>query len=150
MSHAATRWAWEIGIENTNDLIVLLCLADHADDTGTCWPGMPRIQQKTGLSESAVYRALRSLDEGGLLIRTPAAPGKRVMYQLDMPSPARNVEAPPTPGCQRDGNGRTPPRRHARRQEDCWMSTVAPSMKCSPSSTGAGHEKCGGTAGSSH
>mgnify|MGYP001156489285 CR=1 FL=1 len=48
--------------------LVLLALADHANDDGTgARPGLSRLGVKTGLSRRAVQRALAHLEEHGLI-----------------------------------------------------------------------------------
>ena len=47
--------------------IVLLKLADNANDNGKCWPSIPRIAHETELSERSVIRALDNLKESNLI-----------------------------------------------------------------------------------
>lgn len=47
---------------------VLLEFADHANDDGICWPGNARIMYNTGLSKSAVKKAISELREKGVLV----------------------------------------------------------------------------------
>ena len=47
--------------------IVLLKLADNANDNGKCWPSIPRIAHETELSERSVIRALDDLKESNLI-----------------------------------------------------------------------------------
>ena len=47
--------------------IVLLKLADNANDNGKCWPSIPRIAHETELSERSVIRALDSLKASNLI-----------------------------------------------------------------------------------
>lgn len=67
MSVAAMHWAWKHGRGTTTHRIVLLALADHAKDSGECWPGIKSIAGKTGTSRSTVKRAIRDLQCMGLL-----------------------------------------------------------------------------------
>lgn len=68
MSVKASTWAWEQPI-NGNAKLVLLALADHANDEGDCWPGVKTISLKTGFSESTVRRLIsRLVDEGYLSV----------------------------------------------------------------------------------
>ena len=49
--------------------LVLLALADHANDEGySIWPSANSLAKKTGLSERATKRALSQLTQMGLLI----------------------------------------------------------------------------------
>lgn len=47
--------------------IVLLKLADNANDNGKCWPSMARIAHETELSERSVIRAIEDLKESNLI-----------------------------------------------------------------------------------
>jgi Helix-turn-helix domain len=60
---------------------VHLILADHADDTGLCWPSVPTLAQECRMSKSAVYAALTDLEALGVVGRI-RSPGKRTRYRL--------------------------------------------------------------------
>jgi len=47
--------------------LVLLALADHADDDGVCWPGIARVAEKTGLARETVIRYIKKLRDDGWL-----------------------------------------------------------------------------------
>lgn len=47
--------------------LIMLALADHADDAGRCYPSMRRLQERTGLSERAVQTNVRALTDKGYL-----------------------------------------------------------------------------------
>ena len=70
MAIAAIEWAFNQSTPNPSAKLVLLALADHADEHGHCWPGIARIEQRTGLSRSTVIRALAELETGRLIERT--------------------------------------------------------------------------------
>ena len=57
MSLTATRWAWSVAVRPSTKL-VLLVLAEHADESGKCWPSITRLQQLTGLARSSVAATL--------------------------------------------------------------------------------------------
>lgn len=57
-------WAWQQDVSATETL-VLLALADHADDTGFCWPGQSGLASKTKMSRPAVNGILKRLVEKG-------------------------------------------------------------------------------------
>lgn len=46
---------------------VLMSLADQANDSGVCWPGVGSLCERTCLGERTVQRALRALEVAGLL-----------------------------------------------------------------------------------
>jgi hypothetical protein len=57
MSYDATTWAWRADVRGTKK-IVLLYLADLADEDGLCFPGSVRMTERCGVGRSAVFDAL--------------------------------------------------------------------------------------------
>ena len=47
--------------------LVMLALADHADDAGRCYPSNSRLKARTGLSERSVRGTIRALECAGFL-----------------------------------------------------------------------------------
>lgn len=47
--------------------LIMLALADHADDSGRCYPSISRLASRTGLSERALRTNIRSLEAQGYL-----------------------------------------------------------------------------------
>lgn len=77
MSIRASNWAWETGRAlglNHGQLLVLVRLADHADNDGCCWPGTRGIADYTCMGESSVRRILGQLEELALLHRDRRQP----------------------------------------------------------------------------
>ena len=60
--------AWMMRLKSSEKL-VLLRLADAADNRHVAFPGVPDIAWYTGLSERQVQRDLKSLEAAGLLLR---------------------------------------------------------------------------------
>jgi DNA-binding transcriptional MocR family regulator len=60
---------WSLQTLNCTQKMVLLALADSANDEGGCWPSIPTVCQKASLSERAVQNALRQLINLGLVHR---------------------------------------------------------------------------------
>jgi hypothetical protein len=76
--------------------LVMLALADHADDAGDCYPSVARIMSRTGLSERAVRGAFRKLsDAGALEITVGAGPAGCNRFRLK-PS---QYQSPPCTSC---------------------------------------------------
>jgi DNA-binding transcriptional regulator YhcF (GntR family) len=50
-------------------LLVLLALANHADDSGYCWPSVERIAHLSRTSRRTVQRQLVELETAGLVVR---------------------------------------------------------------------------------
>lgn len=59
-------WAWAQEISAT-EVLVLIALADHADDDGLCWPGQKGLAQKTKLTRQAINGILKRLKEAGII-----------------------------------------------------------------------------------
>ena len=57
---------WSLDISSTHKL-VLLALADNANDEGMCWPSMATIVAKTSLSDRCIQEAIRALEVTGML-----------------------------------------------------------------------------------
>lgn len=67
MSMLLSVAAWSVNLPAL-DKIVLLCLADHANADGRCWPSITRIGSRCGMSRASVMRALRALMSGGYIV----------------------------------------------------------------------------------
>ena len=70
MSIAALNWAWQQPCDNPTAKLVLLALADKANDEGECWPSMGHVADLAGVSSRQVSNHLNSLEGLGLLSRT--------------------------------------------------------------------------------
>lgn len=66
MSFEAIRWAFAQEIPGSEKL-VLLVLANHADDERTCYPSMATIAKETGTSRCNVMRIVPKLENKGLV-----------------------------------------------------------------------------------
>lgn len=111
MSIRAYNWAWErLDVDSHTDLLVLLALADHANDDGECWPGHAYVARKARLDERTVPRVIRRLAARGL-VRIAPREGKSNRYTLNLaddPGWAATGDAD-TPGSAPGvGEGETP------------------------------------------
>ncbi|MEA2078936.1 MAG: helix-turn-helix domain-containing protein, partial [Pseudomonadota bacterium] len=66
MSIAALNWAWHQILKPVPKL-VLMALADAADDQGVCWPSVATIAVKVGVSTRTVRRVIQMLIRHELL-----------------------------------------------------------------------------------
>jgi len=96
-----SSWVWRHADAAGNDLLVLLALADAADDE--C-PSVGVLERKTRLSESTVRRCLTRLCEAGLLVRE-SRPGMSNRYVITTSGGCQSDTPPGPEGCQSD----TPP-----------------------------------------
>lgn len=65
MSVKLISWAWENGPKDGVDLLVLLALADFADDAGRCYPSVKTIAEKARMTERGAQKVIRRLESAG-------------------------------------------------------------------------------------
>lgn len=118
MSVYPVAWVWKHSQASGNDLLVLLAIADCANDEGeNAYPKIDTVAAKTKLSRRTVQRAIQSLLElGELGVEEPASARKPVTYclpayqcQSDTP-PARGVSTTTSRGVTGDAEGCQPRR----------------------------------------
>lgn len=112
MSAKYTFAVYDTIVGSAKEKLVLLKLADNANDEGVCWPAMGYLQNHTELSRSSLLRALKSLEEKGFLTitRRKSDDGKQNLsniYKLILPSA---IVTPPSvilepPQCHGDTRG---------------------------------------------
>ncbi len=69
MSIRVMSYVWDIPEFKGSDKLVMLCLADHADDDGLCWPSIDTIARKSGVSPTTVKATLKKLEAGGWILK---------------------------------------------------------------------------------
>ena len=67
VSHRITKVCMYVTGISPPQKAVLMCLADHADDGGSCWPAVPRIAMWTCLGRTAVLDAQKALEQAGIV-----------------------------------------------------------------------------------
>lgn len=73
MSVKATSWVWyECDVAGA-DRMVLLALADFADESGHCFGSWTTLEHKTKLSRSTIARSLTRLEKDGVLTKVQSA-----------------------------------------------------------------------------
>ena len=102
MSVKAMAWAWEQTLKPT-DQLVLLALADHADDDGICWPGQKLIAEKCNVTRKTVWASLKRLTEQGLIaseqqFRNDGSRTSNLYLLAIASSPVTNLHTPVTDG----------------------------------------------------
>lgn len=68
MSNLVLNEAWKLALKSSQKL-VLISLADQADDDGWCFPSIQSLMNRTGLSERAVQMQLNELEAMGAITR---------------------------------------------------------------------------------
>lgn len=85
MSNAAITWAFNAPIAKSADKLLLVCLANYANDTNLCWPSHARLVEKTALDRKTVIAGIHRLTASGWIVATEerAGPnGRVVVYRL--------------------------------------------------------------------
>lgn len=103
MSVRVMTAVWDITLADS-EKIVLLALADCANDEGWCWPGMKSLARKCSKTDRTVQASIKALCAAGHLTRIEV-PGKGCRYQVhprsgftpEAASPPKPVRAPPKP-----------------------------------------------------
>lgn len=62
-------WVWEHSETSGSERLVLLALADSANDEGTCWPSMETIARKCRISRRYVVTIIKTLVKTGAISR---------------------------------------------------------------------------------
>lgn len=81
MSLDATRWAWMQVVRSSSAKLVLLSIADRADERHTAYPSIDRLHQDTELDRKTVMSAVEHLEKNGFLV-ADRGNGRRTTYQL--------------------------------------------------------------------
>ncbi len=85
MSNAAINWAFNAPIAKSADKLLLVCLANYANDANLCWPSHARLAEKTALDRKTVIAGIHRLTASGWIVATEerAGPnGRVVVYRL--------------------------------------------------------------------
>ena len=69
---------WSHSQQNGGELLVMLALADFANDAGECWPSIPVLAQKSRLSARQTMRVLNTL-QASRELREAAATGAGIV-----------------------------------------------------------------------
>lgn len=103
MSIKVMNLVWDHYPEGGSELLLILALADHADDAGDrVYPSVQTMARKTRMSERAVQYLLRRIQERGLLVLVEPGGGRnrtaRYRINIDRIENGANI-APITKGC---------------------------------------------------
>lgn len=86
MSIQLMTQVWQDATLTGNTRMVLLALADSANDEGTCWPLIDTIARKVNCSRSTVESALANLERQGYLERNHRR-NSSTIYRVLIPTP---------------------------------------------------------------
>ena len=76
-------------------LVIMLCLADHANDNGECWPSIARLAERARIAPANVTRHIKELEAAGYLIVTRTS-GTHNTYVVAA-NPHTSAPPPPAP-----------------------------------------------------
>lgn len=75
MSVDCTSWAWNLPITRQPELVVMLVIADMADENDFCWPSQKTIAIRARCSVRTVRTCLAAFEEAGYIQRDPTYKG---------------------------------------------------------------------------
>lgn len=85
MSVYVSTWVWRETTAQKSDLLVLLALADAANDDGWCFPGIESLVDKTRLGRSTLFKRLDVLESAELIERYRRGTMKTTVYRVCVP-----------------------------------------------------------------
>ncbi|MEZ8095804.1 helix-turn-helix domain-containing protein [Photobacterium swingsii] len=69
MSVKVMSAVWDADSLKGNSKLIMLCLADFANDEGYCWPSLDRLAKKCGVSRSTIKAQIKSLCEQRIITK---------------------------------------------------------------------------------
>lgn len=75
MSRAATDWAWGLELKASQKLL-MLSLADRADESHCCYPSIQRLVKDTGMDRKTIGKWIGQMIDDGLITDTGERKGK--------------------------------------------------------------------------
>lgn len=82
MSVSIMADVWKYSQAEGNARLVLLAIADRANDDGECWPGQKNLAEKCRVSERTVKRCVKELGELGELVVTRRGKNRTNVYRV--------------------------------------------------------------------
>lgn len=102
MSVEAMAWVWKHGPKDPNARLVLLAIADHADDDGRCYPSMIGIASKACVTERGARGIVRRLEaDGWLETKVGGGRGGKSQYRVLMVKKPEPVSGNVIPGMEK-------------------------------------------------
>lgn len=136
MSLKAMNWVWEHSPAVGTELLVLLAIADNADDAGAnAYPSTDTLARKTRLDTRTVQRVIRRLEEHGHVVVDRGGGRAANRYSVLLTTPHQPVDNPPDPVDERP----TPP-------AECHPRQIATGGACATPGVAQLRHRRGGTA----
>jgi len=110
MSIKAMNYVWEHSPQKGSSLLLLLAIADFADDDGRAFPGVDRLAKKTRMGKRNTQYLIKKLVESGELIvdsnkGIETGQGKTNLYQIALDSRGANFAPLNSQGVQNGVQG---------------------------------------------
>lgn len=113
-------WYCELDLDHTEKL-VLLSLADQANDDGWCWPSTALTAARCSLHQDTVWRIIEKLEAKGI-VTVKRRPGQSSTYQIELPEPP--TESRRLPGSNHRPRVGTPPTQSRRTTDSHSGGTI--------------------------
>lgn len=77
---------WKHSTHSGNKLLLLLALADHANDDGICWPSLDKLAEKARISKRQAQRIVSELTESGeiSILKKGNGRGQSTLYHVNV------------------------------------------------------------------
>jgi hypothetical protein len=116
MSIKLMQLVWDADVPQSRKL-VLLSLADQANDAGECYPSISTIERRCSMGRRTVFSALADLEEAGFLSREELSK-QRVLFRID----ATRLSQLSLTGCQISTSAKSAP---VQNRHQCEIGTGA-------------------------
>lgn len=104
MSIKVSSLVWQNGPDKSADMLMLLAIADNADDDGTAWPSIDTLARKCRVDRRTAQRTVRRLEADGWLSTVTGGGtrgGREVgipnRYRIDVHRLSTAAQTPPSP-----------------------------------------------------
>lgn len=95
MSIKVMTWVWDHSPAAGTDLLMLLAIADQANDAGRdAWPSIKTLAQRTRLDQRTVRRVLKRLADAGHVVIQPGGGRRSNNYEIPMTSADTELSTP--------------------------------------------------------
>jgi len=95
MGYKHIDWAWGNSALKSTEMLVLVCLASHANSKNECWPAINRIADRTRLSRRSIFTSIKKLVSVNLLIMGKHGIVNKYTLQVHHVHPTGALPAPP-------------------------------------------------------
>lgn len=127
---------WDHGPDQPHLRLLLLALADNANDQGVCWPSLDLLARKCAVDPRSVRRNLRALEAGGWIVSTMRT-GQSTSYTVRTP----DAHVPPDAGVRPVASVLPTPDAHDTPTPDAGVRTPRTPVSPEPSENHQGNRQ---------